>query len=495
MPRRIYWAKSKQTLFKLLSGAEKTAWQGILQKTGIRRAGFGSFTGEFRGESTACFLLTLSKQTMHKQILVIDDNERLFDSLAINLRKKKLDAHWAAGCGDAMRLLAERDFAAVLLDLALGEEKGIDLLPAILERKPGIPVIIITGYGTFEMAVKAIKMGAFDFLPKPLDIDRLLSILWTALKSEMEPGSLPAGDDGDLIAESPAMLALCEKARIVAKSDIPVLITGESGVGKELLAKYTHRYSLRSCGAFLSVNCSAIAENLADSELFGYVKGAFTGALRDRPGYFERAGGGTLHMDEIGDMSPAIQAKLLRVLEDARVTRVGGDAEIAVNARLIASTNMDLETAIGEGRFRKDLFYRLNAARLHMPPLRERKEDLPALIRLFLRQACGQGREKRFSSAAEDRLYAHDWPGNIRELKNLVKMCALTAPGKIIEVKDLPGSIVSRPGVASVRLSDNERELIRKALADAGGNRQLAAHMLGISRRTLYNKMERYALS
>lgn len=433
---------------------------------------------------------------MKKHILVIDDNERLFDSLAINLRKNKLGAHWA-GCGaDAIAMLAERRFSAVLLDLALGDEKGIELLPEILAARPDTPVIIITGFGTLEMAVKAIKMGAHDFLSKPLDIDRLLSVLWSAIGTNPPPGQDGAWRAGGaMVARSHVMRQLCDQARLVAGSDLPVLITGESGVGKELMAEYVHRHSGRAGSAFLSVNCSTIAETLADSELFGHVKGAYTGASRDRAGYFERANGGTLHLDEIGDMSSHIQAKLLRVLETLRFDKVGGDEEVEVEVRLIASTNTDLESAIAAGRFRKDLFYRLNAARLHLPPLRERREDIPALIELFLRQDNDPGREKRFSSKAEDLLYAHDWPGNVRELKNIVKICSLMAPGKIIEVKDIPRLAMERKASPSVRLADNERELIQKALADADGNRLLAARNLGISRRTLYNKLERYGLA
>ncbi len=429
---------------------------------------------------------------MKKHILIVDDNERLFDSLAINLRKSKLGAHWAGCRADAMTMLAERRFAAVLLDLALGDEKGIELLPEILATHPGTPVIIITGFGTLEMAVKAMKLGAHDFLPKPLDIDRLLSLLWSVIGTDGE--STREGGES-MVALSPAMRGICEKARLVANSDLPVLITGESGVGKELMAEYVHQHSGRAGAVFLSVNCSAIAENLADSELFGHVKGAYTGASRDRAGYFERANGGTLHLDEIGDMSLCIQVKLLRVLETLRFAKVGGDEEVEVDVRLIASTNMDLENAVADGRFRTDLFYRLNAARLHLPPLRERREDIPALLDLFLRQDNAPGREKRFSSKAEDLLCAYDWPGNVRELKNTVKICSLTAPGKIIEAKDIPSLGVERKSSSSVRIADNERELIQRALADAAGNRLLAARNLGISRRTLYNKLERYGLA
>lgn len=433
---------------------------------------------------------------MKKHILIVDDNERLFDSLAINLRKNKLEPHWA-GCGrDAVGMLAARRFSAVLLDLALGDEKGIELLPEILAAHPGTPVIIITGFGTFEMAVKAIKLGAHDFLSKPLDIERLLSVLWSALGTNQPLDQSNAWRPGsEMVARSLAMRQLCDKARLIASSNLPVLITGESGVGKELMAEYVHRHSSRAGSTFLNVNCSAIAESLADSELFGHVKGAYTGASRERAGYFERADGGTLHLDEVGDMSPSIQAKLLRVLETQRFDKVGGDEEVEVEVRLVASTNTDLESAVAEGRFRKDLFYRLNAARLHLPPLRERRDDIPALLDLFLRQDTPPGREKRFSSKAEDLLSAYDWPGNVRELKNTVKICALMAPGKIIEIKDVPRLDTERKTTQSVRLSDNERELIQKALADAGGNRLLAAQKLGISRRTLYNKLERYGLA
>lgn len=433
-------------------------------------------------------------------VLIVDDNERLFQSLAINLHKRGFASEWAGNGRAAEKKLAATPFSAVFLDLALGEEMGIDILPRLLAIRPRVPVIIITGYGTFEAAVRAIKLGAYDFLPKPLDIEKLLHILREALATESAADSNfeTCGVSG-MVTGSPAMREIFAKARLVADSHLPVLITGESGTGKELMANYVHYHSTRRGGAFLSVNCSAIADSLADSELFGHARGAYTGAVAERAGVFEQANGGTLHLDEIGDMSLGIQAKILRVLEDSRVRRVGGNLDLEVDIRLTASTNKDLRECIAAGTFRQDLLYRLNAVHLHLPPLRQRPEDIPLLLDYFLARATEGGLGKRFSTRALEALREYDWPGNIRELKNMAKICALVAPGAIIDLHDIPEywrlEGAKRPASKSVRLSDNERDLIQTALRNAGGNKQRAAQDLGISRRTLYNKLERYGIA
>lgn len=433
--------------------------------------------------------------SLKKRILIVDDNERLFDSLAINLQKHDYTSEWAGNGSLALSKFREGDFTTVLLDMALGDEDGIDVLSDLLRIRSGIPVIIITGYGTLEKAVKAMKMGAHDFLQKPLDIDKLIGLLHDATALPADPDAPTPGMPA-MVAESPAMRQIREKAALVAGSDLPVLITGESGTGKELMAKYVHLQSQRRNASFLSVNCSAIADSLADSELFGHVKGSFTGASAERAGFFEQADGGTLHMDEIGDMSPGIQAKILRVLEESKVRRVGGNDDVAVDVRFIASTNKDLPAGVRDGSFRGDLFYRLNAAHIHIPPLREHREDIPRLLEAFLADIGDGSAGKRFSSKAMEALVNHDWPGNIRELRNTVKICALLAPGRIIELRDIPGQFLAGgPKTRSVRLADNEREIIKSALLETGGNKQLAAQRLGISRRSLYNKLERYGLS
>jgi Response regulator containing CheY-like receiver, AAA-type ATPase, and DNA-binding domains len=425
-------------------------------------------------------------------VLIVDDNERLYDSLALNLKMRGFTAEWAGNGKLAEMKLSARPFAAVFLDLALGEENGIDILPKLLAIRPHTPVIIITGFGTFDAAVKATKMGAYDFLPKPLDIDKLIEVLQNAIG--------PANPEAfrempGMVCHSPAMREICEQARLVADSPLPVLITGESGTGKELMAKYVHFHSSRREKDFISINCSAIADSLADSELFGHARGAFTGAAADRAGVFEQADGGSLHMDEVGDMSAGIQAKILRVLEDSKIRRVGENADRLVDIRLIASTNKVLTECIEEGTFRQDLFYRLNAVHLRLPPLRERREDIPALLNFFLERVTERGAGKKFSAAATELLVGYDWPGNIRELRNLVKICTLTTAGKIIEAEEIPGAFnLRKEKRKSVRLSDGEKDLILKALRDTGGNKLLAAQMLGISRRTLYNKLERYEI-
>lgn len=439
----------------------------------------------------------MDTETMAKQpgssgsVLIVDDNERLFNSLAINLQKQGYASEWAGNGTVAVEKFTAMPFAAALLDLALGDEDGLSILPDLLRIRPRTPVIIITGYGTLEKAVKAIKLGAHDFLQKPVDIDRLLELLRDASNA---PQSADRHDLPSMVAESPAMRELREKALLVAASDLPVLITGESGTGKELAAKFVHANSPRRDKTFLGVNCSAIADTLADSELFGHAKGAFTGATADRRGFFEQADGGTLHMDEIGDMAVTTQAKILRVLEESLVRRVGENSDRPVDVRFIASTNKDLEAGIRAGGFRQDLYYRLNAATIHLPPLRDRREDIPPLLERFLADLAEDGAGKRFSSKALEALVDYDWPGNIRELRNMVKICTLLAPGRIIELRDLPQQFTAAGCTRSVRLVDNEREIIKKALLETGGNKQLAAQRLGISRRSLYNKLERYGI-
>lgn len=431
---------------------------------------------------------------MDNRVLIVDDNEDIFRSLRINFTEYDYRTEWTEDGAGALRVLAAKNFDVVLLDLSLKNENGIDVLTAIQRAYPGLPVIIITGYGTFEAAVKAIKLGAFDFLSKPLDFDKLLAIVENAisLSASAPPGG--AGDEGGFLTRSPQVLALCQRAKRLAATNIPILITGESGTGKELLAEYIHKNSPRRNRAFVRVNCSSLTDTLVNAELFGHEKGAFTGAVDKHIGLFEQADGGSLHLDEIGDMGMANQAKILRILEDSKLRRIGGAKDIPVDVRIIASTNKNIEELIAMGAFRQDLLFRLNAVLLYLPPLREREGDLELLARRFFSEFAEGHTPKRFSAEAWNMLLRHNWPGNVRELRNLIKVCAVVADGDVVGVENLPESM-SRRGSRSGRLNDIERETIIRTLAETQGNKSLAAARLGITRRTLYKKLERYGMS
>ncbi|MDR1613693.1 MAG: sigma-54 dependent transcriptional regulator [Planctomycetota bacterium] len=430
-------------------------------------------------------------------LLIVDDNEGVFESLEMNFQREGVVCLWAATRDAALRAARANDIRAAIIDLSLGSESGLDAMRSLLEVKPGLPVVFISGYGTLEAAVSAVRMGAHDFLSKPLNFKKLRRVLAEAVaaKGSGAPLRAPAAAEPPrkiIAAENGAISRLLAQADRVADSDLPLLITGESGSGKELLAEYVHNRSGRSAGPFVRINCSAISDSLAESELFGHVKGAFTGAAAERKGFFEQADGGTVHLDEIGDMSLATQARVLRVIEGGTVRRVGGSGEIAVDVRVVASTNKDLEAMSRDGAFRLDLYYRLNGVELYVPPLRDRPEDIPPLVEHFLRAV--EGIEKRFSQKAMHALAAYSWPGNVRELRNVVKASALLNPGDVVEYEHLPRSLRAGSARISGKLAEAERELIAKVLEQTGGNRKAASRRLGISLRTLYYKLERYDL-
>ena len=436
---------------------------------------------------------------MSQIVLIIDDNASIFDSLQINFRDFGFRCLWGRNEKEALALLAEERVDVVLLDLSLGKEDGLVVLEKIKHHAPALPVIMITGYGTLEKAVKAIKGGAYDFLAKPLDFRKLLEIVRQSLALGGGPdGRVARADVGEwaesgIITCSAAMTSALRKAALLAKTDMPALITGESGCGKELVANYIHARSLRRDGPMVRINCSAFPDTLIDNELFGHEKGAYTGADSSHQGVFEQAHKGTLHLDEIGDMSLSSQAKLLRILEDGVVKRLGGKDERRVDVRFIASTNQNLPEMIKERRFREDLFYRLKAAFIYLPPLRERKGDIRHIAeRLLAREG------KTFSPAAMAALEAHAWPGNIRELKNTVQMCAVVCAGDVIEAADIP-PLAEMPSAADsggeVRsLEDVEKNAIRKVLEESRFNKRKASQRLGISYKTLYNKMKNYGI-
>ncbi len=499
---------------------------------------------------------------MTDEILIVDDNERVFQSLAINFQKNGLACHWAPDKDAALNAAAANTLSAAIIDLSLGSESGLDVMRELMRLRPALPVVFISGFGTLEAAVAAMKLGAYDFLAKPLDFKQLDQVVRKAIASSRvdlgvngTPGAthadsgpsttassassasnsaassassvsaapgepvapgLSSSDAGafasggvGLVHASPAMENLLRQAANAAATDIPVLITGESGTGKELIVDYIHARSRRAAKPLVRVNCSAIVDSLAESELFGHTKGSFTGADDDHAGYFEQADGGTLHLDEIGDMSMAIQAKLLRTLESSFIRLVGGRRERRVDVRVLASTNRSPAALVDQGLFRNDLLYRINALHLDIPPLRDRPEDIPVLIRHFLAAMPEREGKKRFSVEAEKRLLAYAWPGNVRELKNMVKVCALLTPGMIIDVADLPNSVTAAPAPPPVapesgrvaaasrsgRLEDVEKVALQNVLAEVGGNRRKAAERLGISVRSLYYKLERYDIS
>ncbi len=400
----------------------------------------------------------------------------------------------------ALETLRAQPFAMMISDVRMPGMSGLETLRLARKEYPVLPVLLVTAYADVKEAVGAMRDGALNYLTKPIDLDELLATVRhvtgvggeAALKLADER-QLPEG----IVARSPQMQALFRDAALIATSETRVLISGESGVGKEVLADVIHQWSARTNGPLVKVNCAAIPETLLESELFGHVKGAFTGATSQRLGRFEEANGGTIFLDEIGEMTPQLQAKLLRVTQDGRFQRVGANTEIHTNARIIACTNRNLEEAVKSGRFREDLFYRLNVVELNIPPLRERCEDILPLAALFLGQFT-QGRA-RFSQAVTDCLASYAWPGNVRELRNVMERAALLCRGEMVLPEHLPARLAATAGKSPAaaapdteRLEDIERQTILRALKEHDFNRTETAKALGISRRTLVYRLQNF---
>jgi len=426
--------------------------------------------------------------------------------------------------GSAVEAVRRQPFDLILMDIRMIKVSGLTALTEIKAFNPAIPVVIMTAYASVETAVEALKKGAYDYLTKPLDFDELRLTLERAvdhshLKEENRLLRANLGERFDrrnLIGRSAAMTHLIETASQVAPSEATVLITGESGTGKEMIAGLIHTNSLRKDGPFVRFNCAAIAETLLESELFGHEKGAFTGADRRKEGKFRQADGGSLFLDEVSEMSVGMQVKLLRVIQEREFTRVGGEEVIRVDVRLIAATNRDLLREVGAGRFREDLFYRLNVVTLFVPPLRERQEDIPLLAQEFLVRFAEKNRKsiKGFTPQAMDRLLRHPWPGNVRELMNAVERGVVLSRGEYLDEAELslltpsPGAPVTSGGEEAARetttgesatpgspsLEAVERETILRTLDGAGGNKSEAARRLGITRRTLHQKLRKYGM-
>ncbi|GIX06750.1 MAG: acetoacetate metabolism regulatory protein AtoC [Candidatus Poribacteria bacterium] len=446
-------------------------------------------------------------------VLVVDDDPAEREQIARIFRREPVRVRTAANGEEALQVLEDEEVAVLLTDLKMPGMDGQELLRRAKEVRPDVQVVVITGYGSIEEAVEAMQAGAADFLQKPLDVQTTRVRVRKALeKHDLAAQNRALREQLDdlvglenIIGRSPKMQEVFRKIRRVAPTNATVLILGESGTGKELVARAIHNLSPRRNRRFLAFNCAAVTRELVESELFGYVRGAFTGAVRDKPGYFEEANGGTLLLDEIGEMTLEAQAKLLRVLEEKEIYRVGGTRPIAVDVRILAATNRDLEEAVREGRFREDLYHRLKVFPIELPPLRERKEDIPLLVAHFLREACREYGTplKHLEPAALEALQRYHWPGNVRELRNLISYLVLNIEGETIRREDLPEEIqrednFENQGVrfpVGMSMDEIEREAILRTLEATGWNKTRAAQLLGIGLRTLYRKLERYGIS
>jgi len=445
---------------------------------------------------------------MKSIILIVDDEKNTREGLARALRRS-YEVLIAESGAKALDLLSERPVDVMLSDLRMPGMDGMTLMQRALANSPQLICIMLTAYGNIETAVDAMRHGATDFLTKPVNLEQLEMVLNRVLRSRRaETENIQLHEQLDskfgmehIIGSSPEMQKIFDTVRQVAASRATVLIQGDSGTGKELIAKAIHQLSPRKNGAFVPVHCAALSSTLLESELFGHEKGSFTGAAERRKGRFELADGGSLFLDEIGEIDASVQVKILRALEERRFERVGGQESIDVDTRLIAATNRDLKKMVAEGTFREDLYYRLYVVVIHLPSLRERKSDIPLLLKHFLdvfNQENGRAIEG-FSPDALDLLTAYSWPGNVRELRNVVEQMVVLSRSLRIGVRDLPLQIRDAGGgsvsVESGTLDEMEKQAIQQALKEAGGNRTRAAEKLGISRRTLHRKISEYGFT
>jgi len=446
----------------------------------------------------------------HPRVLVVDDDKDVGEFLRDALSRWNYDVSLAVHGREAVRLISHQIFDAALVDIWMPEMDGLQVLDEIKRHDPALEVVMMTGNPMVETAVQALKSGAYDYLIKPLNLDELQHLMQQVLEKRFlsrEVHSLRSrlADHlavKDLVGGSPGMTRVKEVIATVADSDSPVLIEGESGTGKELVAVAIHRQSGRAKGPFVPVNCSAIPADLMESEFFGHVRGAFSGAVADTLGLFRSAHGGTLFLDEVAELSPALQGKLLRVIQEKEIRPVGSTKTHAVSVRMIAATNKNLETVVQNGSFRQDLFYRLNVVRIVVPPLRERKGDIPALITYFLRRFNERFRRdvKGIAPDAITALTAYDFPGNVRELENLLERAYALGARDEIERANLPELAArSDAPVATVdepipTLDQAERDLIARALARFRNDKELAARALGLTVRTLYRRIKKFGL-
>ena len=448
---------------------------------------------------------------MKERILFVDDDDDQCELMEVGLGRLGFQVRTTSSAAEALELVAQEPFDVVLTDLGLNEMSGLDLCERILGTKPDTVVIVVTAQGSMETAIQAMRVGAFDFLTKPVD-DKLLALslargmkhrkLTDELKLLRETSTRDR--PGTLIGESAAMKRVYDLLSRISASDASVMIHGETGTGKELIARAIHAASPRKDGPFVAINCAAVPQTLLESELFGHARGAFTDARSSRQGLFVEATGGTLFLDEIGEMPLEVQPKLLRALQERKVRPVGESTELPFDARLVTATNRDLESAVYEKRFREDLYYRINVVKIDLPPLRERGSDILALATHFLQRFAKQCGKPSLSLSVQvaERLTAYDWPGNVRELENCIERAVALARFDQMTIEDLPERIRAyrsdRFVVAAddptdiVTIDELERRYLLRVLKLVGGNKSRAAQMLGLDRRTLYRKLERY---
>ncbi len=449
---------------------------------------------------------------MSLKILVIDDETSILNTLEILLRGEGFDVVTETSGRDALAQWDEIDPDIVLTDIRMPGFTGMDVLATARDRDGQVPVILMTAQASLQSAIEAVNKGAFYYLQKPFSNDDLIALCRRAAENRVlkrenvqlkkEIKRRDTSRTGRPIGSDTQFLDILELAETVAPTDSTVLITGESGTGKEVLARFIHRQSEREDGPFISINCGALPENLLESELFGHVKGSFTGAVKDKDGLLVAARGGTFFLDEVGEMSPSLQVKLLRALQEREIVPVGSTRTVDIDVRIIAATNRDLEEEMRRSAFRSDLYYRLNVISLHMPPLRDREDDIPLLAEHFLAQLRGDGPPLEIDEEALARLRAYDWPGNVRELENALERAGVLAGGKRIGVEHLPDRVIDPPaprlvddrGTGNPTLDTVERAYVLWVLESEGGNKARAAEVLGIDPSTLYRKLNRYGV-
>jgi two-component system nitrogen regulation response regulator NtrX len=448
---------------------------------------------------------------MSKRVLVVDDEASIRSSLEKLLSYEKYRTFSAPDGPSALELIADERIDIVLLDIKMPGMDGLEVLQKLKEMREGLPVIIISGHGNVSTAVEATKLGAFDFIEKPIDLDRLLLTVRNGLKQgELKKQNvelrerIPGGTE--IIGEHALIKEILETVERVAPTGARVLITGENGTGKELIARKLHELSKRSSEPFVEVNCAAIPEELIESELFGHEKGSFTGAVSKRIGKFELADGGTLFLDEVGDMSLSAQAKVLRVLQESVFERVGGTETKKVDVRVVAASNKNLLEEAGRGRFREDLFYRLNVVPIEMPPLRDRRSDIPMLAEYFLGQIAAElgAPPKKIGKRAMEMMMEYSWPGNVRELRNLIERLCILTPAESISHQDMPPLVLTREedmmkdpfGLQTYQefRDFTDKEFLIKKLRENNGNVSKTARQLGMQRSNLYKKLEKYSI-
>jgi two-component system response regulator HydG len=457
-----------------------------------------------------------STPVVKPSVLVVDDETGILETLRILLKNEGFTPHVALGGKQGLAQIAALAPDIVLTDVRMPSVSGLEVLSAARAKDPDLPVILMTAQADLRSAIQAVNEGAYYYIQKPFVNGDIVAILRRAaehrqlrvenrsLKQEISRRDRNGANQP--VGRSKAWLSVLRLAETVAPTESTVLIQGESGTGKEVVARYIHQLSARASGAFLSINCGALPESLLESELFGHVKGSFTGAVKDKSGLFTAAGGGTFFLDEIGETTPSTQVKLLRVLQQREVIPVGGTEAVPIDTRLLAATNRDLEEEMKRAAFRSDLFYRLNVFALHLPPLRSRRDDIPLLIDAFLHRAAQQrGTEpKRLTESALDAMQSYGWPGNVRELENALERAVILSEGETIDVSALPERITERRAEPLVTSQDNainptldviERAYIMWVLQSEGGNKSRAAEALGIDPSTLYRKLSRYGVA